>query len=136
MHQRGLLAGDIPGRQRGQPHRQGGLGAAALGERPRDRFIAAVERSGLRGRGGASFPTGTKLRAVREGRGTPVVVVNGSEGEPASAKDKLLLSMAPHLVLDGALLAAAAVGAGEVMVCVDRSASAALDSVGRALAER
>jgi hypothetical protein len=81
--------------------------------RPREDFITAVERSGLRGRGGASFPTGTKLRAVREGRGAPVVVVNGSEGEPSSHKDKLLLTMAPHLVLDGALLAAAAVGAGE-----------------------
>jgi NADH:ubiquinone oxidoreductase subunit F (NADH-binding) len=104
--------------------------------RPREDFIAAVERSGLRGRGGASFPTGTKLRAVREGRGTPVVVVNGSEGEPASGKDKLLLTMAPHLVLDGALLAAAAVGAGEVVVCVDGAATAALDAVGRALAER
>jgi NADH:ubiquinone oxidoreductase subunit F (NADH-binding) len=104
--------------------------------RPRDDFIAVVQRSGLRGRGGAGFPTGTKLRAVREGRGTPVVVVNGSEGDPASGKDKLLLTMAPHLVLDGALLAAAAVGAGEVVVCVDGAATAALHAVERALAER
>src|SRR6266542_4287378 len=104
--------------------------------RPREDFIAAVERSGLRGRGGASFPTGTKLRAVRDGRGAPVVVVNGSEGEPSSHKDKLLLTMAPHLVIDGALLAAAAVGASEVVVCVDRAATAAHDAIGRALAER
>src|SRR6266540_6809106 len=103
---------------------------------PRDDVVDAVERSGLRGRGGASFPTGTKLRAVRDGRRSPVVVVNGSEGEPASGKDKLLLTMAPHLVLDGALLAAAAVGASQVVVCVDRAATAALDAVGRALAER
>jgi NADH:ubiquinone oxidoreductase subunit F (NADH-binding) len=103
---------------------------------PRDDFIAAVERSGLRGRGGASFPTGTKLRAVRDGRRPAVVVVNGSEGEPASAKDKLLLTTAPHLVLDGALLAAAAVGAREVIVCVDRAATAALAAVQRALGER
>jgi len=104
--------------------------------RPREDFIAAVERSGLRGRGGASFPTGTKLRAVRDGRGAPVVVVNGSEGEPSSGKDKLLLTMASHLVLDGALLAAAAVGASQVVVCVDGAATAALEGVGRALAER
>lgn len=126
----------------------GGQGATALARhrlvypappRPRpsdEQLIAAVERSGLRGRGGASFPTGTKLRAVRAGRGSPVVVVNGSEGEPSSGKDKLLLTMAPHLVLDGALLAAAAVGAGQVVVCVDRSATAALAAVERALVER
>jgi NADH:ubiquinone oxidoreductase subunit F (NADH-binding) len=110
--------------------------APPLPGRPRDDFIAAVERSGLRGRGGAAFPTGTKLRAVREGRRSPVVVVNGAEGEPASGKDKLLLATAPHLVLDGALLAAAAVGAEQVIVCVDHSASAALGAVTRALAER
>jgi NADH:ubiquinone oxidoreductase subunit F (NADH-binding) len=104
--------------------------------RPREELIAAVERSGLRGRGGASFPTGTKLRSVSTGRRPPVVVVNGAEGEPRSAKDKLLLTMAPHLVLDGALLAAAATGAHQVVVCVDQSAGGALDAVGRALAER
>ena len=51
-----------------------------------------VERAGLIGRGGAGFPTATKLRAVARGRGRPVVVVNGAEGEPASRKDALLLS--------------------------------------------
>src|SRR6266498_5258948 len=104
--------------------------------RPREDFIAAVERSGLRGRGGASFPTGRKLRAVRDARRRPIVVVNGAEGEPTSGKDKLLLTTAPHLVLDGALLAAAAVGARQVVVCVDQAATAALGAVQRALAER
>jgi NADH:ubiquinone oxidoreductase subunit F (NADH-binding) len=104
--------------------------------RPRDDLVAAVERSGLRGRGGASFPTGRKLRAVVEGGRSPVVVVNGAEGEPASGKDKLLLSAAPQLVIDGALLAAAAVGAREVIVCVDQRAGAALAAVRTALAER
>jgi NADH:ubiquinone oxidoreductase subunit F (NADH-binding) len=102
---------------------------------PADGLLAAVERSGLRGRGGAAFPTAAKLRAVR-GRRRPLVVVNGSEGEPASGKDELLLSAVPHLVVDGALLAAAAVGAGEVIVCVDRTAAAALSAVRRALWER
>jgi NADH:ubiquinone oxidoreductase subunit F (NADH-binding) len=110
--------------------------APPLPGRPGDDLIAAIERSGLRGRGGAAFPTGTKLRAVREGRRPPVVVVNGAEGEPASGKDKLLLATAPHLVLDGALLAAAAVGAEQVIVCVDHSATAAPGAVTRALAER
>ncbi|HYT26541.1 MAG TPA: NADH-ubiquinone oxidoreductase-F iron-sulfur binding region domain-containing protein [Actinomycetota bacterium] len=106
------------------------------GGRARDGLVTTVQRAGLRGRGGASFPTGTKLEAVRAGGRRPVVVVNGSEGEPASGKDKLLLASAPHLVLDGALLAAAAVGADLVTVCVDRTATAALGAVERALGER
>ncbi|HKE99821.1 MAG TPA: NADH-ubiquinone oxidoreductase-F iron-sulfur binding region domain-containing protein [Actinomycetes bacterium] len=109
--------------------------APPLPGRARGELIDAVARSGLRGRGGAGFPTGVKLRTVAAGR-HPVVVVNGSEGEPASAKDKLLLATAPHLVLDGALLAAAAVGARDVTVCVDAGATGAQAAVAHALAER
>ena len=50
------------------------------GRHPRDDLIAAVEHAGLRGRGGAGFPTGVKLRAVADGRKRPVVVANGTEG--------------------------------------------------------
>src|SRR3954451_25370244 len=74
-------------------------------------LIDAVAAAGLRGRGGAAFPTATKLRAVRAAAGRRAVVVNAAEGEPISAKDRVLLEAAPHLALDGALLAAAAVGA-------------------------
>jgi len=102
---------------------------------PGRELLAMVERSGLRGRGGAGFPTARKMRAVSEGR-HPIVVVNGSEGEPASRKDKVLLQLAPHLVLDGALLAAAAVGADEVIVCVDGNATAALQALHGAREER
>lgn len=86
----------------------------------REQFIAAVAAAGLRGRGGAGFPTGDKLRAVAAGRPgrRRVVVANGCEGEPASDKDHVLLTLCPHLVLDGAVLAAHAVGADEVIVCV------------------
>jgi len=79
-------------------------------------LIELAEASGLDGRGGGSFPTGTKLRAVASQRRRPVVVVNGVEAEPASGKDRALLRTAPHLVLDGAVLAAGAVGAREVIV--------------------
>jgi NADH:ubiquinone oxidoreductase subunit F (NADH-binding) len=79
-----------------------------------------VERSGLTGRGGAGFPTGRKLRSVAAQRGRPVVVANCSEGEPASAKDRLLLSRSPHLVLDGISLAAYAVGADRAFVVLHR----------------
>jgi NADH:ubiquinone oxidoreductase subunit F (NADH-binding) len=81
-------------------------------------LIELVERSGLRGRGGADFPTAIKLRTVAASRRRPTVVVNGSETEPASAKDRLLLARLPHLVLDGAVLAARAVGAREAIIKV------------------
>src|SRR5262249_544533 len=99
-------------------------------------FVDMIERSGLRGRGGAGFPTGTKLRAVGRGRRRPGVVANGAEGEPLSANDKLLCMSAPHLVLDGAVLAARAVGAPEAIVVVDRSARDARAAVVRAIEER
>ena len=83
-------------------------------------LLAAVD---LRGRGGAAFPVAAKLAAVAGASGgRPVVVANGAEGEPASKKDRSLLRVAPHLVLDGAVLAARAVGAREVVVGLTRPA--------------
>ena len=99
-------------------------------------LIDVIDRSGLRGRGGADFPTARKLRTVAENRHVSAVVVNGSETEPASAKDGLLLSRLPHLVLDGAVLAARAVGAPEVIVKVGDRAVRSIDALERAIAER
>lgn len=110
------------------------------GERPRVRALAArsraeveVERSGLTGRGGAAFPTAAKLAAVRAAPGRPVVVANGAEGEPASRKDRTLLALAPHLVIDGAVVAAELVGADQVVLNVHRDVRRILD---RAVVER
>jgi NADH:ubiquinone oxidoreductase subunit F (NADH-binding) len=92
-----------------------------------DGLLDTIERSSLRGRGGAAFPFATKARAVREAaqRGlAPVVVANGEEGEPASAKDKWLLRNRPHLVLDGLRLAAAVVGADQAYVYLSDPAAA------------
>jgi hypothetical protein len=82
------------------------------------RLIDVVEASGLTGRGGAGYPAGRKMRAVAAGPGRKAVVANGAEGEPASRKDRLLLTRLPHLVLDGIALAAQAVGADEAYLCV------------------
>lgn len=90
----------------------------AQGRRPAVHLVRAVEEAGLTGRGGAAFPTGRKLRSVAESSGRPVVVANGMESEFASRKDETLLGLAPHLVLDGAALAAAAVGADAVHLCL------------------
>jgi NADH:ubiquinone oxidoreductase subunit F (NADH-binding) len=96
----------------------------------------AVTHAGLTGRGGAAFPTGTKMRAVAEQRGPAIVVANGMESEPASDKDEALLSRAPHLVLDGAVAAAAAVRAPSVLLCLPRGRDQLLAGVRQAIAER
>jgi NADH:ubiquinone oxidoreductase subunit F (NADH-binding) len=101
-----------------------------------ENLIGLIEASGLTGRGGGGFPTGRKLRSVAEQRRQPIVVVNGLEGEPMSGKDKLLLRHLPHLVLDGAVAAATAVGAKEAVIAVARGARHERAGVARALDER
>lgn len=98
--------------------------------------IEIVEASRLRGRGGASFPTGQKLRAVIAQGGRPVVVVNGAEAEPASKKDKALLHHVPHLVLDGAAAAAAVVGADEIVIALGGRTRGEHAGLAAAIAER
>ncbi|MGE0881315.1 MAG: NADH-ubiquinone oxidoreductase-F iron-sulfur binding region domain-containing protein [Acidimicrobiia bacterium] len=99
-------------------------------------LIDAVEQSGLRGRGGAGFPTGRKMRTVASGKGQPVVVANVSEGEPASAKDKTIAVRLPHLLLDGTIHAMRAVGAGEAIVVLERGARRSIASVEEAIEAR
>lgn len=90
------------------------------GSQPDPGLIRLVERAGLIGRGGAGFPTARKLAAVVAVPGSAIVVANGCESDPASSKDHALLTLAPHLVLDGIAVAAHAVGARQAMLCVHR----------------
>jgi NADH:ubiquinone oxidoreductase subunit F (NADH-binding) len=99
-------------------------------------LVDLVERSKLRGRGGAGFPAATKMRAVRAARGHPIVVANGCESEPVSVKDALLLHELPHLVLDGAALAARAVGADRVILAYEAPNSDTRISLEHALKQR
>jgi NADH:ubiquinone oxidoreductase subunit F (NADH-binding) len=99
-------------------------------------LIDQVEQAGLGGRGGAGFPLARKMRSVAAGKGKPILVVNATEGEPASLKDRTLLETLPHLVLDGAALAARAIGAEEAIVCVCESAGVAQERASAAIAER
>ena len=87
-------------------------------------LIQELEASGLRGRGGAGFPTGTKWRTVAE-HASPVlpttVVVNGAEGEPGTFKDRTILRNDPYQVVEGALIAARAVGASNIIFGLKKS---------------
>jgi NADH:ubiquinone oxidoreductase subunit F (NADH-binding) len=95
-------------------------------------LIDEVERSGLTGRGGGGFPTARKLRSIQGGI-TPVVIANGSEGEPLASKDAALLVHAPHLVLDGLQAVSQALGARRSHVV---TTEALAPQVVAALAER
>ena len=77
-----------------------------------EQVIEEVEKSGLRGRGGAGFPTGTKWKFTRSSRGdVKYIVCNADEGDPGAFMDRSVLEGNPHLVLEGMLIAAYAIGA-------------------------
>ena len=99
-------------------------------------LLAAIGEAGVRGRGGAGFPTVTKMQAVARGRGPKVIVANGCEGEPASAKDRTLMRESPHLVLDGIAMAANAVGAEKAFVAVERTRPASAEALAAAIDDR
>jgi NADH:ubiquinone oxidoreductase subunit F (NADH-binding) len=119
-----LLAGVQAGRPVGLAEHRSHHGIPEEAVARGDELVDAVAAAGLRGRGGAGFPTAVKLRAVADARGRKALVVNGTEGEPMSAKDRVLLSLAPHLVLDGVRLAADAVGARQIVIAVTTAGAA------------
>ncbi|HSH23110.1 MAG TPA: NADH-ubiquinone oxidoreductase-F iron-sulfur binding region domain-containing protein [Acidimicrobiales bacterium] len=104
--------------------RAGGKGIEAARDMAPEAIIERVLASGLRGRGGAGFPTGRKWQTVAENNSPTspaTVVVNGAEGEPGTFKDRTILRRNPFLVVEGALIAARAVGADMVIFAMKRS---------------
>jgi NADH:ubiquinone oxidoreductase subunit F (NADH-binding) len=100
-------------------------------------LITTLESSGLLGRGGAGFPVGRKWRSMAGRKaGRAVVVANGAEGEPPSYKDRTLMASRPHLVLDGAALAAEAVDADEIVLYIGEEHEAAVAAMRAAMRER
>src|SRR5450631_4415547 len=132
-----LLAGPARRRETLAEHCERlGLLPLPYSDTAREAVIDVVAASGLVGRGGGEFPIVAKLTAALRTSGIPIVVVNGSESEPASGKDALLLRYRPHLVLDGALLAAATIGAPQIVVYLHEETGATYTSVMEAVRER
>ncbi|HEY1246656.1 MAG TPA: NAD(P)H-dependent oxidoreductase subunit E [Hyphomicrobiaceae bacterium] len=92
------------------------LKACTSGARKVEDVIATLSDGGLRGLGGAGFPTGRKWGLVRAENGPRLMAVNGDEGEPGTFKDRFYLEREPHKFLEGALIAAWAVEAQEVFI--------------------
>jgi NADH:ubiquinone oxidoreductase subunit F (NADH-binding) len=112
------------------------LGAARAPIPDRPDLTEDLVASGLRGRGGGGFPTGAKFRAVAAASGRKYVVANGAESEPASRKDRHLLERLPHLVLDGTIAAARAVGASEAIIAIGDNSQTAGRAMLQAVSER
>jgi len=107
----------------------GGRGLARALAEP-EAIIPTIEAAGLRGLGGAGFPTHRKWRAVADQRpGGKWVICNGNEDEPGTFKDRFLLERTPHQVIEGALIAALAVGACNVALYVNPREGAALAAI-------
>src|SRR5206468_5494439 len=86
------------------------------GELAKEDLLKALDDASLRGLGGAGFPTGRKWRAVLGEPGPRLMAINGDEGEPGTFKDRYFLETDPHRFLEGMLIAAWAVEAGDVYI--------------------
>ncbi len=102
---------------------------------PLERIVDELKASGLAGFGGAGFPTGLKWESVAKEGGTPYVVVNADEGEPGTIKDRYVMELRPHLLLEGTLIAMRALGAREGYVYLREEYATARDRLERALDE-
>ena len=99
-------------------------------------IVREVSEAALRGRGGAGFPTGKKWSLTREAPEEPrYLILNGGEDEPGSKKDRILMENLPHLVVEGVILSAYAIGASKAYLYINANYEAAIKSITDALAE-
>lgn len=107
----------------------------ALGDMSPEQVHEEVKASGLRGRGGAGFPTGVKWGFLPEGEFPRYLVVNGDEGEPGTFKDRMLMERDPHQLVEGAVISAYAIGAEHVFIYCRGELRNAYERLCRAVAE-
>jgi NADH-quinone oxidoreductase subunit F len=116
----------------------GGQGLVQARELGPDRVLETIDRSGLRGRGGAGFPTGRKWASIMGGGpevGDHFAVANGAEGEPGTFKDRMLMRRNPYQVIEGLVIAAGTVDAVGVYLAVKASFEPEIEALTRALGE-
>jgi NADH:ubiquinone oxidoreductase subunit F (NADH-binding) len=103
---------------------------------PAEDVVKQVSDAGLRGRGGAGFPTGKKWAFTREAPEQPrYLIMNGGEDEPGSKKDRVLMENVPHLVIEGVILSAYAIGAEKAYLYINAQYETAIKSITDALSE-
>jgi NADH:ubiquinone oxidoreductase subunit F (NADH-binding) len=114
----------------------GGQALSKALKMPRKQIIAEVKKSGLRGRGGGGFPTGLKWAGVAyDPCPTKYLVCNGSEGEPGSFKDHMLMRNNPYQLLEGIAIAAYAIGAKKAFLGIKASSQREVNAMHQALDE-
>ncbi|HEY2201777.1 MAG TPA: NADH-quinone oxidoreductase subunit NuoF [Solirubrobacteraceae bacterium] len=107
----------------------------ALTSMTADQVVDEVKASGLRGRGGAGFPTGTKWSFIPKSPGAKYVAVNADESEPGTFKDRELMEVEPHRVLEGVALCCYAIGAETAFIYIRGEYACAADRLEAAIAE-
>src|SRR5215467_6180426 len=118
--------------------REGGYRSVekALKSMTPDQITDEVKKSGLRGRGGAGFPTGMKWSFLAKPEGVPrYLVVNADESEPGTFKDRYLMEFIPHLLVEGLIVASYALGSNRTFIYIRGEYAWIVDILEQAIAE-
>ena len=126
----------LPGDEDERDHKSGFAQGLLTSAAAREEIISTIEKSGLRGRGGAGFPTGQKWRVVsQQTNETKYVICNGDEGDPGAFMDRMILESFPFRVIEGLAIAATAVGAREGIFYIRHEYPLAVKRVRAAIAD-